>query len=266
MFDGIAPIARKEFQLVALTSLYLAIKAHGEARADPGSDNAANVRPWNRLTFSLPVCASISRGSFGVTEIAACELSILTSLNWRINPVVPSGTVVDCLVAHLPRVLRGCSSGGADGRNSSLSLTEGDVECVKLHVYDCAKYLAELSVSVPALCLVYRPSVVSYASVLVAFDTLVVGRTPAAAPRGAVVSRRQRSEYEDAVGRASGGYYAGSRTEDVDGAARILGVICPNLMELFPTPALVGGGGCASNKNDNDEALLLSPTTSATVV
>ena len=213
------------------------------------------------------MCASISRGSFGVTEIAACELSILTSLNWRINPVVPSGTVVDCLVAHLPRVLRGCSSGGADGRNNSSSpLSEGDVECVKLHVYDCAKYLAELSVSVPALCLVYRPSVVSYASVLVALDTLVVGQTPTTTPRGAILSRRQRSEYEDAVGRASGGYYAGSRTEDVDGAARILGVICPNLMELFPTPALVGGGGCASNKNDNDEALLLSPTTSATVV
>jgi len=241
-FDGRVPISRKEFQLVALTSLYLAIKTHGEARNDLADTTA---QPWNRLVFSLETCASISRKSFGVPEIKACELSILTSLNWHINPVVPSGIVVDYLVSYLPQVLQGSI---ADNRSSSLA--ESDAECIKFHVYDCAKYLAELSVSVPALCLVYRPSIVSYASILVAFDTL---RTPPAS-----ISSRQRLEFEEVAGQVSAGYYD-RRKEDIEGASKILRTICPTLIELFPTPTL--SSRCASNSN---EALLLSPTTAAT--
>ena len=166
----------------------------------------------------------------------------MTSLNWYINPIVPSGFVVDCLIAHLPQVLRGSSAGN---RNSSPA--ESDVECIKFHVYDCAKYLAELSVSVPALCLVYRPSILSYASILVAFDTL----PPAS------ISLRQRREYEKVVGQVSAGHY-GRRREDIECASKILRVISPTLTELFPAPTL--SSGCAAN----DEALLLSPTTAAT--
>ena len=179
--------------------------------------------------------------------------------------MVPSGTVVDCLVAHLPRVLRGCSSGGADGRNSSLSLTEGDVECVKLHVYDCAKYLAELSVSVPALCLVYRPSVVSYASVLVRSTRLSSGGPPPPPLAG----RRVEAPAVRVRGRRGPGV-GGVLRRVKDGGRRWrredTGGDLPEPHGAVPDSGPGGRGGCASNKNDNDEALLLSPTTSATVV
>lgn len=226
------PVTRREFQLVALTSLYIAIKTHGEARREDVATTATKSsqpqpQSWNRLKFNLTICASISRHQFTSHNIEECECTILRTLQWRVNPIVPSGILIDSLVNLLP---------------SSMDCS------MALYVYDCAKYLAELSVSVPALSLVYRPSIVAYASVLYALDTLDCGSsaplssTSSSCTSSKYFSKKRKSYYQELVKQASLGHLDNSNNnEEVEGAKKILLVICPNLRELFPTPSVVKG-------------------------
>ncbi|KAL9186438.1 hypothetical protein ACHAXT_005676 [Thalassiosira profunda] len=221
-FDGPAgqevPVTRKRFQLVALTALYVAVKLHGESRqanrnmaGKPAVGSPGQSQPqWNRSRFSLAVCASISRNQFTPGEIEECERDVFRTLDWHVNPIVPSGPIVESLLLHLPS-------------------TE---ERLPLFVYDCAKYLSELSVSVPALSLVYRPSVVAYASISHALDVL----RSKSGPDAPKLSEQSRQEFEAQVLRASSHHFHREK-RNVDGAKKILQTICPNLTELFPLPS-----------------------------
>jgi hypothetical protein len=195
------PVTRKQFQLVALTGLYISIKVHGELRQ--GKSNQAQ---WSRSKFNVSVCASISRHQFTSQAIEKCEHLMLQTLDWRINPIVPSGLVIDTLVNYL--------SSGLDG--------SGNATGVSLYVYDCSKYLAELSVSVPALCMVYKPSVIAFASIMYSLDTYGTK----------LFSVQQRAEFECALHEASGQHFD-TEKENIQSARGILQVICPNLNELF---------------------------------
>ena len=193
---------------------------HGEGRQEnnfisrkSSLDRQRQNQPFNRLKFSLSVCASISRRQFEPSQIEECERKMLSTLNWHLNPIVPSGTAIDSLLVHLP-----CT---AD-------------ESISLFVYDSAKYLAELSISVPALSLVYKPSVVAHSSILYAFDNL-----SAKSSDPCLVCSRQ--EYERVIHQLSSCHFHREK-ENVSSAMKILQVICPNLCELFPTsvePAVV---------------------------
>lgn len=197
------PVTRRQFQLVALTALYIAIKTHGQMRHQGKSSQGQ----WNKIKFNIHVCASISRHQFSPQVIEECEQSILQTLEWRVNPVVPSGVIIDTLINYLsPPVLAGSES------------TTG----VALYVYDCSKYLAELSVSVPALSMVYKPSVIAFASIMYALDSYGTNS----------FSLEQRTEYENALRRASCHHFD-TEKENIENARGILQVICPNLSELF---------------------------------
>lgn len=234
-FDGAlgqkVPVTRRQFQLVALTGLYIAVKLHGESRQEnlvscqnkgspsqPSNPNSCvGGQPWNRLKFSLAICASISRDQFTPREIEECERTMLKTLDWHVNPIVPSGTIIDSLLMYLPSNVRTIGGNSTDA-------------CLASFVYDSAKYLAELSISVPALCLVYAPSVVAYASISYALDTL--GKTKS----GACPTVQSRQEYEKVISQASSNHFDNEK-ESVDGAKKILMAICPNLSELFPLPS-----------------------------
>jgi hypothetical protein len=218
------PVTRKQFQLVALTGLYIAIKTHGEPRNNQGK----NQMQWNRAKFSIRVCASISRHQFTSNAIEKCEHLMLQTLEWRVNPIVPSGVVIDALVNYL-------SPGSVDG--------SGKTTGVALYVYDCSKYLAELSVSVPALCMVYKPSVIAYASIMYALD--IYGTMQ--------FSRQRRSEYEAVLQKASGLHFDLEK-ENIKGARGILQAICPNLSELFSSPSKEPGSPNSVKMSDSIQA------------
>lgn len=203
------PITRKQFQLVALTGLYVAIKTHGALR-NQGKDS--NNVQWSRVKFNVNICASISRHQFTAQTIEKCEQTMLRTLDWHVNPVVPSGVVVDTLISYLP-------SGDTDGGSRSAT-------GVARYVYDCSKYLAELSVSVPALSMVYKPSVIAYASIIYALDIYGTKR----------FSVQRRSHYEATLQKASCQHFE-IETENIKSARAILQVICPNLSELFSLPS-----------------------------
>jgi len=214
---GQAPVTRRQFQLVALTGLYIAVKLHGEDRRDVAarqksrgsSGQSDDDPPWNRRRsdFSLAVCASISRDQFTASAIEDCERVMLHILDWHMNPIVSSGTVIDSLVAYLPPAM-------------SRRLT--------IFVYDSAKYLSELSVSVPTLNLVYKPSLVAYASILYALETLDMKL-----PHDKCCTARTRKDYVNLISQASSDYFC---LDKVDRAKQILQAICPNLNDLFPLP------------------------------
>jgi hypothetical protein len=238
--------------------------------------------PWSRHKFSLAVCASISRNQFAPREVEECERDLLATLDWHVNPVVSSGSIIDSLLAFLPSSSSSSSSSSTpphccptDAANDPLGDGPSPQRFARedgpsLYVYDCAKYLSELSASVPALCLVYRPSVVSYASVLCAIDSLhqrssfssSSSSSSCSAAKRAVDDGRVddgrvddddddgphlsssssssssyccRREFEARVRRASMMHFDDERS-NVEGATRILRAICPNLGDLFHLP------------------------------
>lgn len=302
--DVRVPVTRRKFQLVALTGLYVAVKLHGESRQDPiagrrlpfgnpnppetttaaeGGSNSATIEEedagadrqvWNRIKFSLAICASISRNQFEPDEIEECERDLLTTLDWHVNPVVSSGSIIDSLLVYLPRGSNSVSSSvrpsniasygrsvsvtaeppptsssiasfpSSSGDNTMIAVEDG----LSIYVYDCAKYLCELSVSIPALCLVYRPSVVAYASIIYAISSL---HHPAPSIRGSgggggggdpstslsILLPQQMSlwKFEANILSATASHYETERA-NVESAGRILREVCPNLGDLFHIP------------------------------
>jgi len=225
------PVTRRQFQLVALTGLYIAVKLHGESRqenptyrptttslerSDSTSSCSSQQQQWNRLKFSLSVCSSISRNQFTTAEIEECERKVFGTLDWYLSPIVSSGNIIDLLLLHLPTM---------DGGDDSIAL----------FVYDCAKYLAELSISVPALCLVYKPSIVAYSAILYAMDTLATTKSSSS---DVSFTTHDRQEYERLVHQVSSQHFHREK-ENVSSAMKILQKICPNLSELFTPPLLV---------------------------
>ena len=231
--SGQVPVKRGQFQLIALTGLYIAVKLHGESRREslitgqssgsPGQ-STTTIQPWSRLKFNVPVCASISRDQFTSRQIEECEVDILRTLNWHCNPIVPSGTIIDSLLLYLPSTI--CARNIDGNMNESLTIC----------VYDCAKYLAELSVSVPALSLVYKPSVVAFASILYALDTV---KSKSTSCDSFVLSDQSRQEYEKLIVQVSSHHFDREKG-NVEKARKILSAICPcrKLSELFPPPLL----------------------------
>ena len=140
------PVTARQFQLVALTSLFIAIKTHGEIK------HQGNDKNCDAIEFNINFCASISRNQFTSREIEECEQSMLWVLDWHVNPVVPS-SIIDVLINYLPHTAE------ADMTND-----------VALYIYECSKHLAELSVAVPALSIGFKPSIVAFACIMYALE------------------------------------------------------------------------------------------------
>lgn len=223
--NGENPVTKREFQLIGLTALYIAIKTHGQSR------QVEEDGVFNKLKFSLHVCASTSREQFTAAQIEQCECLMLTTLDWRLNPIVPSGCVIEQLVAFLPCAMGMSSmsegSGTAGGGAEDDLMNHG--QSVQNFVYDCATYLSELAVSVAALSLVYKPTVVAYASILASVDMLLVDSSSSR------VTKETMIEYDLLLNRASHHHFE-SNKEEVAKAKEILAVMAPNLTVLFPSP------------------------------
>jgi hypothetical protein len=80
---------RREFQLVAVTCLYLAIKLHGETDVVDG--------PRRKLKINAFV--ELSRGLFTVETLEAKEREILEMLEWKVNP--PTTVRIVATLLHL---------------------------------------------------------------------------------------------------------------------------------------------------------------------
>lgn len=139
------PISRRDFQLIAVTCLYLAIKVHGET----------DVLEGPRRKLKINAFVELSRGLFQVETLERMEVEILASLNWRVNPPT-TVRIVATMLRLLPKLLP------SESIPSNAANT----------IFEMSKYLTELSVCVSAFTFQFRPSTIAFASILCSFDAL----------------------------------------------------------------------------------------------
>ena len=141
------PFTRERFQLLTVTALYLAIKLHG------ASFDATT-------TFAMPtlqVFVELSRNRFTGTEIEQMERSILTQLQWKLNPPLTVN-----FVARLMKLLPSWQAeAGPDA-----------CRCIRASLYEMSRYMAEISICLSDFSLVLSPSVVAFAAILTSLSAL----------------------------------------------------------------------------------------------
>ena len=145
--NSIEKLSKRDYQLYAVTSLYLAIKVHGEMDPD--------INGGERVKLRIEHFTQLSRGFFKTETIEAKEREILNLFNWRVNPP----TCAQYLSSYL-RVLP----------EWELNEFENPREDIANHIFDVAKYLTELSVFVSDFSFTYNPSTIAYSAILCALD------------------------------------------------------------------------------------------------
>lgn len=126
------PIAESLFQLVAMTSLYLAVKVHSTRK------------------ISVAGIVSLSKGSFREDQILKMEICIIKTLHWHVNPPTPS--------VYLNVV------------NPLIDVSAIDTQA-SYEITEFSRYLLELSVC-DGFFTNKKPSSIAYASILVAMEYL----------------------------------------------------------------------------------------------
>ena len=162
-----------QYQLIAMTSLYVAVKLHG------GNDHGNETSPWEikRKTFDIKEFVKLSRGEFGCEDIFHMEILLLKNLKWKMNPV----TVMCCVDAFMRLV-------PAPGHLYP-QMEERDLKRLRLGhtvLHDLARYLVELAICIDGITPYFEtnrsgyfvnslaPSTVAYAGVLLAMDMMTV--------------------------------------------------------------------------------------------
>jgi len=141
---------RREFQLVAVTSLYLAIKLHGEVQLESFD--------MPRRKLKIDVFVELSRGLFTVKTLEEKEMEMLELLKWHVNPT-SSARIIALLLHFFPENWSG---------SSNISTKAG----ARAAIYELARYLTELAVCVSSISFNYKPSEIGYAAVLCAIEAL----------------------------------------------------------------------------------------------
>ena len=127
--------AREKYQLIAMSSLFLAIKLHSVCE----DGTASRTKALSRLCY----------GHFEGEEILATESDILVALEWFVNPPTFHQIALAFSQVHPLRLV--------SAQNNS-------------YVYEAARFQCELAVFLPHLLLKYRPSEIVFAAMLNAME------------------------------------------------------------------------------------------------
>lgn len=143
------PIPKREYQLFAVASLYIAIKIHGETDCLEGP----------RRKLKIDAFYELSRKQFDVQLIEETERQILEAINWNVNPPTTLKFIATFLFL-CPK----WQAVGHQATNTHASVLGG--------IYDVARYLTELSVCQSYFSFSCKNSVVAYSAILVAIESL----------------------------------------------------------------------------------------------
>ncbi len=139
-------LSKRDYQLYAVTSLYLAIKVHGELDSDVDG---------KRIKLRISAFQELSRGCFMTETIEEKEMEFLNLFQWRINPPTCARFIYSYL--HLL----------PEWTTTQFDSTREDIVC---QIFDVAKYLTELSIFVSDFSFNGSPSAISYAAILCAIE------------------------------------------------------------------------------------------------
>lgn len=138
------PVTTNFYRLVALSSLYLAIKLHGEVDVSMADNpRMIEVEAFSRLS------------RFPVQTIESMECDILSTLEWHVNP--PS---MLCFIQTLLRFLP--DSWGCEPVDN----------CIAGQLYETARFFTELVVYLPSFSFHFKSSEIAYAAIICALDCL----------------------------------------------------------------------------------------------
>jgi Cyclin, N-terminal domain len=136
-------VRKSDFRLMAVTSLYLAVKLHGVHSSQDGVRRKLRISSFYEL----------SERHFSIQEIEAMERNMLSVLEWHVNPPTPS-MYTEYLLALCPK-----------WRCNESSLT---CDSVLTSIKDITIYLTELAVSDAGFTFTVAPIMCTYAAVLCA--------------------------------------------------------------------------------------------------
>jgi hypothetical protein len=142
--SSIGPVSKREYQLSAIASVFLAVKLHSDTRSNSGG----------RLQLGLSTLVELSRNIFSEDLIQDAERKITSLLDWHLNPPTP----LQYITYFLRLLPRSSSEVGLHGEYSHREFLTA--------VYDNAKYLAEVASFSLVLAFRTDASTVAYASLL----------------------------------------------------------------------------------------------------
>jgi len=174
-------ISTRIYKLVAMTSLYLAVKL-----------NIGNISP--KRNMCLQEYASFSEGLFSPENISSMERCILDTLKWRVNPVSPM-----CFVRYFLKLVEPMRTIEVMNDPSS-DITSQDRKYERMIMDLCmdvlnriAVYFTELAICMPETtayfhltrgkdCSIesftFTPSTIAYASILLSMDMISYSALP----------------------------------------------------------------------------------------
>jgi len=150
-----APPSDALSRILALSCLYVAVKIHGTSSSSTNAADSPSISLSKRLT--LQHFCKMSRGEYCPQMIEEMELSLLTTLNWRLNPPSPTD-----FLTRFVKIL-------------SLLLKD-DIICGQQvgkvwSVFEVARYQIELSVYSPHK---FSASTIALAAILNSMDSKIV--------------------------------------------------------------------------------------------
>jgi len=175
LHPGADDISSRTYQLVAVASLYLAVKIH--IRSDSHSCSQADIP--SRRHASLQEYADLSSGQFSPRDILSMELCVLGTLEWKMNPVSPI-----CFTHHFLKLVGPINKDEAIDNPSDYSI-EMDLNMEVLH--ELSLHFTERAISLPEItpyyyldscgidsvdCFTFSPSTVAFASILLGIEAI----------------------------------------------------------------------------------------------
>ncbi len=160
------------YQRAAMASLYIAIKMNCS------NAHLSSRSPYARRVFCLEEYAELSRGQFTANDLTDMELLICKTLDWKLNPVIPTYFLVK-LLSVFPNDANTSSPISVASRKRHFQ-HPSNLQFVLTVLYELARYLIEIAVTAPEvsfylkyesnLCNAIRPSSVCYAAILLSID------------------------------------------------------------------------------------------------
>lgn len=167
-------LPKREFQLMAVTCLYIAVKLHGETEEittstqQPQEQNEGVVTTTasnksSSIKLNIDVFVELSRGFFQAKTIQETELKILFALDWNLNPPTPMKFIAS-FIRMIPMWKTTTNGESSHQQHQHRSVCKA--------IFDIAMYLTELSVCVSTFSFHSKNSIVAYAAILSSIKAL----------------------------------------------------------------------------------------------
>mmetsp|Transcript_10461 Transcript_10461/g.22717 ORF Transcript_10461/g.22717 Transcript_10461/m.22717 type:complete len:389 (-) Transcript_10461:264-1430(-) len=190
-------VGRKDFQLLAITCLYVAMKLHGSIDLN---------LTQKRVRIPLSQFVELSRGHFSAELIEKMEMKLLRYvLNWHLNPPTSAQFMADILQLLIPSL-------------------QGDAyraEVTYSKLFDVTRFLTETGVCASSVFVAHSPSVIALAALANAVE----------AADDATLSPYERQDLFSKLSEIA--FYFKADVQAIHRVRTLLTELCPDVQSLY---------------------------------